>query len=234
MNRRFGWLASLALSIVICSPAGQGQTTAPVPRVGEMKPLGNERFQIGRIVVDKHAGTFTVPGRVLNLGKPLEYLATSPGGMKAYETLLEVDASGSEFNLACILVGLERPADAPTFQRYSREPLAGPRAAVYIAWSDDGKRRKVPAGDALHNPRTDAKATAIEWVYVGSPASRPGGPFAADVTGVLIGFSHDPTGVIESVGGVGIGAYGSVQGDTALPAVGSPIELIVEASRVRK
>ena len=101
-----------------------------------MKPLGKDRFQIGRIVVDKRAGTFAVPGRVLVLGQPLEYLVTSPGGMKAYETLLEVDATGSEFNLACILLGLERPSNQPAFQRYSRAPLAGPRAALYIAWSE--------------------------------------------------------------------------------------------------
>jgi hypothetical protein len=235
VNLRFGALALLALSVAICSPPSSAQPAPPAaPRIGEMKPLGNDRFQIGRIVVDKRAGRFTVPGRVLNLGKPLEYLATSPGGAKAYETLVEVDASGSEFNLGCILLGLERPADPPAFQRYSRAPLAGPRAAVYIAWSDGGKRRKVPAEEALHNPQTGAKPGAIEWVYVGSPASRPGGPFAADVTGVLIGFVHDPTSVIESVGGIGIGAYGSVQGNTALPSVGSSIELIVEVSRGRK
>ena len=122
----------------------------PAPPVGELKPLGGDRFQIGRIVVDKRARTFTVPGRVQVLGKPLEYLATSPGGMKAYEALLELDATGSEFNLACILVGLERPPNQAAFQRYSREPLAGQRAAIYISWAEGATRRKLSAADALH------------------------------------------------------------------------------------
>jgi len=109
MNRRGYLLSTLGLSAAICSPLGRGQ--APAPRIGELKPLGKDRFQIGSIVVDKRARTFAVPGRVHVLGKPLEYLATTKGGWKQYEALLELDATGSEFNLACILVGLERPAN---------------------------------------------------------------------------------------------------------------------------
>jgi len=232
MNRRGYLISTLGLSAAICSPLGRGQ--APAPRIGELKPLGKDRFQIGSIVVDKRARTFAVPGRVHVLGKPLEYLATTKGGWKQYEALLELDATGSEFNLACILVGLERPANQAAFERYSRAPLAGQRAALYIAWTEGAKRRKLSAAEALSNPRPGVKAEPIDWVYLGSPESQPGGPFAADVTGTLVGFVHDPTSVIESVGGVGIGAYGSVQGNTALPPVGSAIELIVEVPPAKK
>ena len=232
MNRRHCLLAALALSAAICCPLACAQK--PAPPIGELKPLGDDRFQIGRIIVDKRAGTFTVPGRVQVLGRPLEYLATSPGGMKAYEALLELDATGSEFNLACILLGLERPKNQAAFQRYSREPLQGQRAAIYISWAEGATRRKLSASDALMNPPSGVKAESIEWVYLGSPLSKAEGPFAADVTGTLIGFVHDPTSVLESVGGVGIGTYGSVQGNTALPAVGSAIELIVEVPPGKK
>ena len=172
MNRRHCLLAALGLAVAICSPPGRGQT--PAPPIGDLKPLGKDRFQIGSIVVDKRARRFTVPGRVHVLGKPLEYLAVRTGGMKAYEALLELDATGSEFNLACILVGLERPANQAEFQRYSREPLAGQRAALYIAWSEGATRRRLSAADALHNPQTGAKAASIDWVYLGSPASQSG------------------------------------------------------------
>ena len=232
MNRRDCLLAALGLSVAIWSPLGRGQTSAPP--VGELKPLGGDRFQIGRIVVDKRAGTFTVPGRVQVLGKPLEYLATSRGGMKGYESLLELDATGTEFNLACILVGLERPPNQEAFQRYSREPLAGQRVAIYVAWSEGTTRRKLSAAEALLKPLAGAKTESIDWVYVGSSVSKAGGPFAADVTGTLIGFVHDPTSVLESVGGVGIGAYGAVQGNAALPPVGSAIELTVEVPPGKK
>ena len=244
MNRRGRVLAPLVLALALVSQLAWGQGAAPPqgatppqkapPPIGEMKPLGNDRFRIGHIVVDKRTRRITVSGRVLNVGKPLEYFATTPKGWKAYETLLEVDATGSEFNLACILLGLERPADPQEFQRYGRQPLAGPRVALYVAWSQDGKPRRLSGAEALLDPQGGVKAESVEWVYLGSPATKAGGAFGADVTGTLIGLVHDPASVIDSVDGVGIGAYGSVKGNPALPPVGSEIDLIVEVPRAKQ
>lgn len=233
MIRRSARLAAMALATIAWGPLTLAQ--APAPPVGELKSLGNDRFQVGRIVVDKRAGTFTVPGRVHVLGQPLEYLATAPGGMKEYETLLELDASGSEFNLACILLGLERdPTQGQIFQ-FSEAPVAGPRVAISVAWTVDGKRRQVTAAEALLNPEAGAKPESVEWVYTGSIPASPGGQFAADVTGTLVGFVHDGNTIIESVLGLGIGAYGSVSGNQALlPAAGSAIEMIVAVPPPKK
>jgi hypothetical protein len=210
-------------------PATSGPAPAPV---GELKSLGRDRYQIGRIVVDKKARRFTVPGRVHVLGKPLEYFATSPGGMKEYETLLEVDASGSEFNLACILLGLERDPTQGQYWQFSQEPLRGPRVEIRVAWQDGGKRREVSAAEALLDPKDPTKPESVEWVYMGSLLNPTDGLFAADVTGTLIGFVHDANSIIESVHGLGIGAYGSVSGNPAkLPPAGAPVELIVAIPR---
>lgn len=234
MNRRHGLLAALGWSAAVCSPLAAAQTPAPPsPRVGELKPLGQERFQIGRVVVDKRARSFTVPGRVHVVGKPLEYIATAPGGMKEYETLLELDTTGSEFNLACIVVGLERDASQPPVRQPGQAPLVGQRVAISVAWSEGGKRRQVSAAEALLNPEAGVKPESVEWVYTGSQM-REGGQFAADVTGTLIGFVPDANSIIESAVGIGIGAYGSVRGSAVLPPVGSAIELIVAAVNVNK
>jgi hypothetical protein len=207
-------------------------TTGRPPPVGELKSLGKDRYQVGRIVVDKKAGRFTVPGRVLVMGQPLEYLATSPKGMKDYETLLEVDASGSEFNLACILLGLERDPRQGQFYQFSEAPLVGPKVLVSVAWQDAGKRREISAAEALLDPKGDVRPESVEWVYTGSLSMPPDGQFAADITGTLIGFVHDANSIIESVLGLGIGAYGSVSGNAALlPPIGTPIELIVQLPR---
>jgi hypothetical protein len=197
-----------------------------------MKSLGRDRYQIGRIVVDKKARRFTVPGRVHVLGKPLEYLVTSPGGMKEYETLLEADASGSEFNLACILLGLERDPRQGVYYQFSQEPLSGPRVNIRVAWQDGRKRREVSAAEALLDAKADVRPESVEWVYMGSLMNPTDGQFAADITGTRGGFVHDANSIIESVKGLGIGAYGSVSGNAAvLPPEGSPIELIVEVPR---
>ncbi|MDO9074396.1 MAG: YdjY domain-containing protein [Rubrivivax sp.] len=232
MNRRKGLLAGLGCLAAIRIPLASAQ--APARPVGELKSLGQERYLVGRIVVDKRARRFTVPGRVHLFDKPLEYLATSPGGMKAYETLFEVDATGSEFNLACILIGLERDPKVASARPSDQAPLVGPRVAIAIAWSADGKRRQVSAAQALLNPEADIKPESVEWVYVGAPASEGQDRFTADDTGTLIGFKPDDNNVIESATGIGIGAYGSVRGHAMLPPVGTAIELIVEAVNAAK
>jgi hypothetical protein len=209
-----------------------GPVSGPLPPrpVGELKPLGGERYQIGQIVIDKAARSFTVPGRVFALGKPLEYLATTPGGMKAYETLFELDAGGTEFNLACILIGLERdPGHVAALMKSDRAPLLGPRVALFTAWTEGGQRHKVPAAVVVLNPDAGEKPESVEWVYTGAPASNTQVRFAADVTGTLVGFKRDMNNVIESALPIGLGAYGSVRGHPMLPPNGSPIELIVEA-----
>ena len=229
MKRREGLVA--ALGVLAATGLTDVRAQAPAPRVGDLKPLGQDRFQIGRIVIDKRARVFTVPGRVHVVGKPLEYLATSPGGMKAYETLFELDTSGSEFNLACILIGLEPdPKQVPWQQFRQVAQLAGPRIAISIVWSEGGRRRQVSAAEALLNPEAGVKPESVEWVYVGSPASEGQGRFAADDTGTLIGFVHDSNSIIESRAAIGLGAYGSVRGHAMLPPIGSAIELVVEAT----
>jgi len=208
-------------------------TAAERPRpIRTMKPLGEDRYQVGRIMVDKRAGRFTVPGRVHLLDQPLEFLVTTPGGQKEYETLLEADATGSEFNLACILLGLERDPRQGPFHQFSEAPLVGPKVLVSIAWQDGGKRREVSAAEALLDPSQDVRPESVEWVYTGSVSMPPDGQFAADITGTLIGFVHSPNTIIDSVAGLGMGAYGSVSGNAALlPPVGTLIELVVQLPR---
>ncbi len=246
MRRARKLFAVVALTSALCGdPAAFAQAPAPAagpapapssaPPVGAMKSLGRDRYQIGHIVVDKRAGTFTVPGRVHVLKQPLEYLATAPGGMKQYETLLELDASGSEFNLACILLGLERDPNQVPFYQFSQAPVVGPRVDITVSWRDAGKRRQVSAAEALLGADNPVKPESVVWVYTGSIPAQPNGQFAADVTGTLIGFVHDANSIIESTVGLGIGAYGSVSGNVAvLPPVETPIELTVTVPKKPK
>jgi hypothetical protein len=239
MTRRRGLLAgTLALAAMAGRPAiaqapaaAPGAEAKPAAPMGDLKPLGNDRFQIGRIIVDKRAGRFSVPGRVHALDKPLEYLATAPGGMKAYEALFEVDAIGTEFNLACILIGLEADPQQVPWQQFRDTPrLRGRPLSISVAWTDGSKRREASAAEALLNADAGVAPGSVQWVYVGAPASEFHRRFVPDDTGTLIGFIHDANCIIESVATIGVGAYGSVRGnDKLLPPNGSAIELIVAA-----
>jgi hypothetical protein len=236
MKRRQGLWATLACTAALLSAPALAQPLPPAPRVGEMKALGNDRYQIGKIVIDKAARSFTVPGRVNLLDRPLEYLATSPGGLKSYETLFELDSSGSEFNLACILIGLENdPKQVIARRKTTPGPLLGPRVQLSVAWTLQGQRHVVSAAQAVLNPQAGIAPETVEWVYVGSwePAEL-NGQLAADFTGTLIGFVPNDGNIIESSVGIGIGAYGSVRGNAVVPPKGTAIELIVQASSPAK
>jgi hypothetical protein len=218
-------------SVPVPTPAA-----SPAP---EIKDLGGGRYQLGAIVVDRSARRFTVPGRVLHLDDaPLEYIAVTRAGMKAYESLLELDSRGTEFNLACILLGLEPPQRGPSAQ-FDRKPPQGPAVQLAVRWQAGGTTvtksvQEVlnlaarPRGAASPPPTATVAPPPEEWAYAGSFVSDGDGRFVADATGTLVGFVHDPASIIEHRTGLGIGAYGSVQGNPeVLPPVGSAIELIV-------
>ena len=204
------------------------QTPASAPPAPVLKALGGDRYQVGRIVVDKGKRRFTVPGRIRALDKPLEFLATLPGAKKAYESLLELTTSGIEFNLACILVGLERDKSVPP-ERPLLEPV-GPRVALSVAWTAGGRRQVLTAADALFGTTVAGRDHTLEWIYTGSFTSRDGSHLAADVTGTLVSFVRkDPTGVIALASAVELGPYGAIRGSDRLPPEGSEVELIVDA-----
>jgi hypothetical protein len=236
VNRRRGLLA---LATWVAAPALFAQTppapgapapaaSTPGPAPSDLESLGGDRYRVGRIVVDKGARRLTVPGRVLQRDVPLEYLAVSPKGVKGYETLFELDASGSELNLACILLGLEADPRAVRGEFRRGTAIPGPRVEIQVAWSGAGAPQRLSAAAALMG--ADAAAAAVvEWVYTGSPASQWTGSFAADRTGSLISMIHDPRALIVAATPIGLGAYGSIRGNAALPSVGTPVELIIEA-----
>lgn len=226
-------LTAVSLGAIVRPTLAQTPAAVAPSRVGEIKSLGNDRYLIGRIVVNKRGRSLAVPGRVNVIDKPLEYLATTPDGRRAYESLLTLDTSGSELNLACILIGLERDPRAPLSQPLSQP---GPLVLLSVAWTDAaGQRRQVSAAEALLGVDASAKDAAIDWAYTGSFSSIDGKHLAADQTGSLISFvKKDPSGIFEAVSGVGLGAYGTVRGNASLPPEGSPIELVVEAAVPRK
>jgi hypothetical protein len=246
--RRRNARQALLLSLLVAAgdPAAHCAEPAPAPPPGpaaiiplhppsesalsRMKSLGGDRYQIGTILIEQRARRITLHGHVAHLGEaPLEYLAVTTHGLKAYESLLEVEASGSEFNLALILIGFDSDLSSrPGFQFDRRYP-EGQLADIALRWKADGRERRASADEALLGDEQRARTPPSDWVYTGSiPIKNPTQVYTADATGTLVGFVHDPSDVIEHRLGLGIGQYGSVRGNGALlPPVGSAVELIV-------
>ncbi len=216
-------LVVLACGQVFAQSPGMRKAPEPEPVVEE---LGGERYRIDSIVVDRAAGRFTVPGRILHLDKPLEYLAVTETGDKGYESLLALETTALAFKLACILIGADAERAVTPEYQFDQQELDGDRVALTIGWEDGGEKVEIPADDALASAGEPFDRDA--WVYIGSMIVERYGGFLASVSGTLIGFVHDPVAIIEHRYGIGIGAYGSITGNAeVLPPEGAPVTLSV-------
>ena len=219
-SRRLLFAARLALPLVTL-----GQDATPSTDL-EIEELGDDRFRVGNIVVDKGNRSFTLDGKILNLDEPLEYVAVKTEGYKGYESLLELDTSATAFKLACILIGLDEDKSVkPRFQ-FDENEADGQAVDIKLSWSGEDGSRTINAANALMAGREVFDDQ--DWVYVGSMPSEQDGSLLAEASGALIGFVHDPLAIIEHRKGAGIGAYGSITGNPdLLPPEGSAITLTV-------
>jgi len=194
----------------------------------DIEDLGDGLIKVGSILVDKPSRRFSVPGRVAVLGKPLEYVAVAQGGYKIYESLLELETTGTAFKLACILIGLDDSSSVKPRRQFDEREVNGDAVALRISWDDGTRIASLPAERALL--AGDSVFADGRWVYTGSVKTDPASGLLADAIGSLISFIHDPVAVIDHRTGAGIGAYGSIIGNAELlPPVGAPVTLSVVA-----
>jgi hypothetical protein len=144
--------------------------------------------------------------------------------LKGYDCLLELDGSAYEFNLACLLIGLDPENGKRPRYHFDPEPAAGDAVEIWVAWDLDGQATQVEAADLL---QLDARTLPRgEWVYTGSTVL-PGGAYLAHLDGTLVGFVHAPASIIEHRSGFGLGQFGAVRPNPALlPPVGTRVQLL--------
>ncbi len=234
-------LAILALALLTLLPAALAaedpagslpdvrRERAAALRNPKVQELGHGRFRVGLIEVDRNRRTFTVPAVVHQVDGPQEFILSTRGGYKGYETTLEAGATAYEFNVACLLIGLD-PKAART-PRYHFDPTrtAGDPVAVAVVWKEGGKERRTRAADLVKDRRTGKPLPATGWVYTGSTFT-PDGAYMAQMDGVLVGFVHDPAEIITLAAGTTQSDYGYlVPNDKVLPAKGTRVTVEVKA-----
>src|SRR6185312_11990544 len=131
-------------------------------------------LRIGTIRVDTADLSFTVPGKVNSNVPILEFVANTRGGMKAYESAIELDADAVVFNAACLLIGLD-PAHAvrPT-RHFDPKPPEGDPVDVSVSWQDKGVTREIPGEQLLFDRQRQKTVTGSHWVYTGSTMMQSG------------------------------------------------------------
>jgi len=208
MPRSLGLLAIVALALAsvtsvqdVSAVRQQPPQTASTPPAVER--LGKDLFRIGKTRVNTATREVTVAGTV-NPVTTLEFLANPPRGMKAYESALTLDVDGVTFNTALVLVGLERTHT----RMLPNRQLDGDRVELWVELPGSPPKR-MRAERLIFDRATNAEAPESTWVYTGSMFLE-NGRYLADSDGVLIGFVHTRSAVIDRPETLGVGRYGSV------------------------
>src|SRR5947208_1803888 len=102
----------ILLAISAAMAGAQVPTAPPGPQVLPKAPDPIERLsptlvRLGAIRVDTAKREATIPGKV-NPTEVLEFIANTKNGFRAYESAFELETNGLTFNLAMILLGLDK------------------------------------------------------------------------------------------------------------------------------
>ena len=202
-------------------------TQGPLARPAVVK-IREGVYKIGAIEADTLKREVTVPATVNSDVTTLEFVANEKGGAKAYESALTVSADATTLNAALLLIGLD-PAHARVPVRHF-DPVApkGDPVEMFVAWGTGSARKQIRIEQLLYDKRTNAPMANGPWVYTGSAFSN--GRFLADLDGVLVGFVHSPSPLIENPRDGAVDAYGSIvlNPNIELPG-GTQVTLIIRA-----
>lgn len=222
-------LVRYLLLMVILLPGAHAAAVAGAQAPAKIVDLGDGKYRLGQIEIDKQRHSFTVPGTVIDLGPPvapLEFLVIQRDGMKAYESLLEVDADAVQFNLACILIGFDADKAKAPAHLFDAAPVEGERVNIWVSWDSGDKKVRRPLGALVRV--SGGEPVTEEWVYTGSSFG-PGGEYLAQEFQVMVGAVHEPWSIIQHRSGLGIGEYGAMTYDPeVVPSAGTPVVLTVE------
>ena len=221
------WAGGWALLAALHATGAAAQQPAPAPDP-TVEKLGDNLLRVGTIQVDLAKHQISLAGVVNNVAT-LEFVANSKGGRKAYESALELDAGAVVFNLALILIGLDKANAVPARRHFDPRPPEGDPVEIWVEWQDVSGARKVRAEDLIYSVQTKDTLPHGPWVYTGSVFLR-NGRYLAEVDGTLIGFVHTPAPIIENPLPHGVGRYGSFRLNPNLTLKpGMPVRVTVTA-----
>ena len=182
--------------------AAQGQNSgSPAP----IERLGPGSLRIGNIRIDTARNELSVPGTVTR-AQVLEFLAAKKGGLKAYESALELDTTATNFNSALLLIGLDNSRSVVPRAKFDPNPPKGDPVEIWVEWMAGDSLRRIRAGELIYNRQTKQTIADAVWVYTGSVFI--GERYLPELDGTLIGFMHTPSTMLDNSGAIP-GAYGA-------------------------
>jgi hypothetical protein len=228
-------------SLLICSvavvlgqqragvPAGQ-KTQKPVqasPTTPPIQHLGNGVFRMGTVTIDTKAKEVSVPGTINDV-VTLEFLVNAQKGAKGYESAIEADVGALPYNVALLLIGVD--AANATIPQRDREPAPpqGDPVEVLVKWQEGGTERTIRGEELVVRGKANDPLPRAPWVYTGSVTEPQRKLMLAVLDGVLIGFMHTRSSLID-YGGQLEGKYGEYYLNKSLVKPGTRVTVVVRA-----
>jgi len=224
-------MVAISAALVIALRGGvAGQVPQPQspPAPAAVERLGKDALRLGKIRVNLAAREISVPGEI-NPVRTIEFLATKRDSIKAYESAITLDTDAITFNTALLLLGLDRPRMNPKDRDPSTaEWVVANRLDVWVETAGPPVQR-IPADRLIFDRTANHEVPESRWVYIGSQSVD--GRYLAELDGILIGFIHSRSAVIERFDTVGLGRYGEV---VLTPTLGlqprTPVNVIIKAT----
>ena len=163
-----------------------------------MKDLGEGRFQVGLVTLDRQSKSLTFPAAVnMNAGL-VEYLVVTTDG-KIHESVFKTKAEPFHIHAAMLLLGakVETNIDTAVFFDPKGE-VPGQKLKVEVILPSQGGRIG-PIHEFLQNSQSKTTVTADQipgWIYNGSRMSD--GVFLAQPEGSIISLIADPAALINN------------------------------------
>lgn len=170
--------------------------SGPAPAPSPAERISKDTVRVGSILIDTAKKEFSVAGFV-NEVQVLEFVANTKGGWKAYESALEMDTNAVNFNVACLLIGLDPSTAVGASRQFDPQAPKGDPVEMFVEWDEGGKPRRVRAEELLYNHVTKQTLPEGPWVYTGSRFVQ-GNQYQAETEGTLVGFMHTVAPIIEN------------------------------------
>jgi len=219
-------LATLYLLSLALLGASAGENPAPTTAVPakDIERLGEGRFRIGNILLDKTSETLRFPAAVNMQEGIVELVACSSAG-KLHESVFLADIEPYHLQLALLLLGLEPKGGV----QYQGDPTT-PRGDHVLIWVErDGQRRRVE--DYVWDLPRQAPMERTSWVFTGSKFVE--GQFGAQVTRTLITTYHDPYTILDNPLPTGGDDTVYEANKRVAPAVGTTVTLVIQPVKPR-
>lgn len=185
----------------------------------EIIKLGENQFQIGKIILDKKDQSIGINGKVNMSSGMVEYIACTEYG-KLHESVLVLDAEPYHIQVALLLLGLKpggRPID---FQGAHQKPCGAP-VKIFVSWQKQGKTEKYPLETLLFYNELQNLMERTDWVFTGSQFMN--GKYQAQVEGSIIASYHDPIAIIDHRSDTGTDDTLFQVNHSLVPPIGTPV-----------